>query len=150
MKAENFVIVTFDDEKNAIEASHKMQDLAVRGDIAMGYSVILRKHENGEIEALKKTTINGVVEWTGMFVGVLVGLFFGPLGFLISTLAGTAIGVGVEHAHEKFEDDFVNKVQDTLDDGKIAIIANCIESNPVFLNNAIKDLDGQILRTTAT
>lgn len=150
MKAENFVIVTFTDQKKAIEASHKLQDLALRGDISIGYSVMLRKGANGEIEALKKKPGSNDDTWTGMFVGMLVGLFLGPLGFLISMLAGTAIGAGIDHSEGKFEDGFVEKVKDKLNHGRIAIIANCNESSPIFLDDAMKDLDGDVYRTVAT
>lgn len=150
MKAENFVVVTFDDEKKAIEASHKLQDLAVHGDIAMGYSVMLRKGESGEIEALKKSTANGKDTWSGMLIGMLVGLFFGPLGFLISMLGGTAIGAGLDYSHGKFEDNFVEKIKEKLDNGRIAIIANCDESSPIFVDDAMKELGGEVFRTVAT
>ncbi len=150
MKTENFVVITFDDEKKAIEASHKLQDLHVRGDISMGYSVMLRKGPNGEIEALKKSSIDGDDTWSGMLIGMLVGLFFGPLGFLISMLAGTAIGAGVDYSQGKFEDDFVNKVKEKLDNGRIAIISNCNESSTIFIDTAMKEFNGDVYRTIAT
>jgi len=146
MKMRNAVIITFDDETKAIEGAHKLQDLAFRGDVAMDYSVILRKHENGQIEVLKKSTADGAVTWTGMFVGMLVGLFLGPLGFLISALAGMAIGAGVGHAHEKGEDNFVKKIEKVLTDGKIVIVADCIETSPAFLDEAMQGLCLHIIR----
>lgn len=149
MKSENFVVITFEDEKKAIEGSHKLQDLALHGDISMGYSVMLRKNDKGEIEALKKTSTNGRDTWTGMFVGMLAGLFLGPLGFLFSTLAGTAIGAGMDYSHGKFEEGFVDKVKEKLNDGRIAIIANCNESSPVFVDDAMKELGGEVTRTVA-
>ncbi len=150
MKTENFVIITFADEKKAIEASHKLQDLALRGDISMGYSVMLRKGPNGEIEALKKSSASGDDTWSGMFIGMLVGMFLGPLGFLISMLAGTAIGAGIDYSQDKFEDDFVNKIKEKLNSGRIAIITNCDESSPIFIDNAMKELDGDVYRTIAS
>ncbi len=150
MKTENFVVITFDEEAKAIEASHKLQDLAIRGDIAMGYSVMLRKGANGEIEALKKNSINGDDTWSGMFIGMLVGMFFGPLGFLLSTLTGTAIGAGVDYSQNKFEDGFVDKVKERLNNGKIAIIANCDESSPIFVDNAMKEFNGDVYRSVAS
>lgn len=150
MKTENFVVITFEDEAKAIEASHKLQDLAIRGDIAMSYSVMLRKGANGEIEALKRDSVNGNDTWSGMFIGMLVGMFFGPLGFLLSMLTGTAIGAGVDYSQDKFKDDFVNRVKEKLNNGRIAIIANCNESSPVFVDNAMKDLGGDVYRTIAS
>ncbi len=150
MKTENFVVITFSEEAKAIEASHKLQDLAIRGDISMGYSVMLRKGPNGEIEALKKSSVNGDDTWSGMFIGMLVGMFFGPLGFLLSMLTGTAIGAGVDHSQDKFKDGFVDKVKEKLNNGRIAIITNCDESSPIFIDNAMKEFDGDIYRSIAT
>ncbi len=150
MKTENFVVITFAEESQAISASHKLQDLTLRGDIGMGYSVMLRKGKNGEIEALKKSAAEGDDTWNGMFVGMLVGMFFGPLGFLISMLAGTAIGAGVDHSQDKFNDSFVSKVQEKLNNGRIAIVANCDESSPIFIDNAMKEFGGEVYRTIAT
>lgn len=150
MKTENFVVITFGEEKQAIEASHKLQDLTVRGDISISYSVMLRKGQNGQIEALKKTSADGDDTWSGMFIGMLVGLFLGPFGFLISMLAGTAIGAGVDYSQGKFEDGFVDKVKEKLNNGRIAIIANCDESSPIFIDDAMKGLGGDVYRTVAT
>ena len=150
MKTENFVVITFAGEAKAIEASHRLQDMALRGDIAMGYSVMLRKGPNGEIEALKKDSAGGNDTWSGMFIGMLVGVFFGPLGFLLGTLTGTAIGAGMDYSQTKFEDGFVDKVKEKLNNGRIAIIANCDESSPIFIDNAIKELGGDVYRTIAS
>ena len=150
MKNENFVIITFQLQDEAIKASHNLQDLAVRGDIELKYSIMLRKNEEGKVEVLKKVTKDGVESWTGMFIGMLVGLFFGPLGFLISTLAGTAIGAGVDSSHEKFNDNFANKVKEKLDEGDTAIVANINEQSGVFIDDAMKDFSCDIYRTTAS
>lgn len=149
MKTENFVVITFNEETKAIDASHKLQDLAIRGDIAMSYSVMLRKGPNGEIEALKKSSVNGDDTWSGMFVGMLVGMFFGPLGFLLSMLTGTAIGAGVDYSQSRLEDGFVEKVKEKLNNGKIAIISNCYETSPIFVDNAMKEFDGEVYRSIA-
>lgn len=96
MKSENFLVITFSDDSKAIEASHRLQDLAMRGDISLGYNVMLKKNADGKIEAMKRETSSGRTTWTGMLIGMLVGLFMGPFGFLLSMLAGTAIGAGMD------------------------------------------------------
>lgn len=148
MKTENYVVITFEDEKSAIEASHKLQDLALRGDISTSYSVMLRKNANGEVEALRKSSKDGADTWSGMLIGMLVGMFTGPLGFLISMLAGTAIGAGIDNSQLKFNEDFVRKVQEKLREGKIAIVTNCDESSSIFIDNEMKELGGSVYRTT--
>lgn len=39
---------------------------------------------------------------------------------------------------------------DKLNNGKIAIVANCDEPSPIFIDNAMKQLGGEIFRTIAT
>ena len=81
---------------------------------------------------------------------MLVGMFFGPLGFLLSTLAGTAIGAGIDSSQGNFEDGFVDKIKEKLNSGRIAVITNCNESSTVFIDEAMKEFDGDVYRTTAT
>ncbi len=99
---------------------------------------------------LKKSATDGDGTWGGMFIGMLVGMFFGPLGFLFSMLSGTAIGAGVDYSQGKFDDGFVNEVKDKLNNGRIAIIANCDESSSIFIDNAMKELGGDVYRTVTT
>lgn len=150
MKTENYVVITFDDERGAIDASHRLQDLAVRGDIAIRYSVMLRKGANGEIEALRSSASGGDDTWSGMMIGMLVGMFMGPLGFLLSMLTGTAIGAGIDHSEAKQDAEFVQRVKDKLAAGKIAIVSNCDESSAMFIDNEMKPLGGEVYRATTT
>ncbi len=149
MKSQNFLVLTFDNESQAIEGSHRLQNLASQGDISLGYNIMLKKGEDGKIEAMKKITEGGVTTWKGMFIGMLVGLFLGPFGFLISMLAGTAIGAGMDASNTNFEDNFVDSVKADLHAGKVAIIARCDEPSPAFVNDAMKDLNADIKRTVA-
>ncbi len=146
MKQENFVVITFDDQDKAIEASHKLQDLAAHNDVSLGYNLLLRKGEDGKIEALKKESRSGRDTWMGMFIGMLVGLFLGPFGFIIAMLAGMGIGAGLDSSQYNREEDFANKAKEELDKGKVAIIAQVNESSPVFVDDAMKALGGTVQR----
>ncbi len=147
MKKENFIVIVFKDQGEAINASHKLQDLTVRGDINLGYNMILRKNSDGKIEVLKKTTTDGIETWGGMLIGMLIGMFFGPLGFLISSLAGTAVGAATDSSNKKFNENFSSLVKEKLDEGKIAIIANIDEQSPAFIDEAMKEFNGEVHRT---
>ncbi len=150
MRSENFLVITFKDESSAIEGSHRLQDLAMRGDISLGYNIMLKKNADGELEAMKKTTDGGRTTWTGMLLGMLVGLFLGPFGFLLSMLTGTAIGAGLDASKGHFEDGFTDSIKGDLDGGKVAIVANCDEQSPAFVDDAMKDLAGEVRRSVYT
>ena len=150
MKSENFLVITFNDDSKAIEASHRLQDLAMRGDISLGYNVMLKKNADGKIEAMEKETSGGRTTWTGMLIGMLVGLFMGPFGFLLSMLAGTAIGAGMDASKGHFEEGFTDQIQNELDAGKVAIVARCDEQSPAFVDNAMKDLEAHVTRSIYT
>lgn len=147
MKNENYLVVTFDNQSDAIDASHKLQDLTLRGDISIGYNLILKKGEKGQIEVLKKITEDGKDSWSGMFVGMLAGMFLGPFGFLLSTLGGTAIGAGIDHSHTKSSDAFAEIIKGKLREGKVAIVANVAEQSPAFVDEAMKEFNGEVYRT---
>ncbi len=146
MKKENFVEIKLNNETEAIEISHKLQDLALRGDLSLGYNVILRKGQDGKVEVLKKTQDSEVGRWEGFWIGMIVGIFMGPLGFIISILAGSGIGAGVDIHKKKFYEKITKGLQEDLSVGKILILANVEEQSDVFLNEALKDYNCEIER----
>lgn len=146
MKKENFIEIRLNSETEAIEVSHKLQDLAVRGDISLGYNVILRKGEDGKTEVLKKTEQIGMGKWEGFWIGMIAGIFMGPLGFIISILAGTGIGASVDGHRRKFYEKVTDKVKEDLDKGKILILANVDEQSEIFIDTELKSYNCEIER----
>ena len=55
----NLIISTFKEEATAIEASQKLNELEIIGDITIYERVILKKHADGETVVLQADTAGG-------------------------------------------------------------------------------------------
>jgi len=92
----NLVVVSFPNESQAIEGSHKMIELESLGDITVYEKVIVKKEANGEVTVLQTDTTEGVRTLSGMAIGTLVGALAGPVGILAGMATGTLIGTMFE------------------------------------------------------
>jgi uncharacterized membrane protein len=143
----NLVVVSFTNESQAIEASHKMIELESLGDISVYEKVIVKKEANGEVTVLQTNTTEGVRTLSGMAIGTLIGALAGPVGVLAGMATGTLIGTMFEAAYFDFSDDFGSKVVDQLQPGAVAIIAEIYEDGPAFLDNTLGPLNPTISRS---
>jgi uncharacterized membrane protein len=143
----NLVVLSFTNESQAIEASHKMIELESLGDITVYEKVIVKKEANGEVTVLQTNTTEGVRTLSGMAIGTLVGALAGPVGVLAGMATGTLIGTLFEADYFDFSDDFGSKVVDRLQPGTVAIIAEVYEDDPAFLDNTLAPLDVTISRS---
>jgi uncharacterized membrane protein len=143
----NLIVVSFTNESQAIEASHKMTELESLGDITVYEKVILKKEANGEVTVLQAHTTEGVRTLSGMAIGTLIGALAGPVGVLAGMATGTLVGTLFEADYFDFSDDFGSKTVDQLQPGTVAIIAEIYEDDPAFLDNTIAPLSPVISRS---
>jgi uncharacterized membrane protein len=143
----NLVVVSFTNESQAIEASHKMIELESLGDISVYEKVIVKKEANGEVTVLQTNTTEGVRTLSGMAIGTLIGALAGPVGVLAGMATGTLVGTMFEAAYFDFSNDFGSKVVDQLQPGAVAIIAEIYEDGPAFLDNTLGPLNPTISRS---
>ena len=146
----NIIVVPFKDEKKAIEALHKLKELDSYGDITLYEHLMIRKNEENHYEVLKdKTDGEGWRTFSGMALGGLVGAIAGPVGLIIGLYSGTIAGAVWDASRYDFEDDFIKKVNNQLNIGTIAIIAEVGEDSTVFIDNALEPICSEIIRTEA-
>jgi len=141
------IVVSFKEEAKAIKAMHKLIELESFGDITIYEKLMVRKMANGEYETLKEDSSDGWRTLTGMTVGGLLGLFGGPVGFVVGLVSGTFIGGMAEIGHYDFEGDFVSKLEKTMPTGEISIIAEIDENTTGFIDLYLKPFDASILRS---
>ena len=136
----NLVVGSFNDEAQAIAASHRLIELESYGDITVYEKVIMKKDVFGKTSIIQSDTSDGVRTLSGMTIGSLVGAIAGPVGLLVGMLTGTLVGAVAESDYFDFSDDFGAKVKDRLQPGTVAIIAEVFEDTPDFINNAFDSL----------
>lgn len=75
----NLLIASFKEEAEAIEASHKLNELETIGDITVYEMVVIEKNADGQAVILQADTDEGVRTMSGMAIGTLVGSLAGPV-----------------------------------------------------------------------
>ena len=143
----NLIVLSFTNEAQAIEASHKLIELESFGDISVFEKVTLKKDEYGNTSVIQSETSDGIRVAGGMAIGTLVGVLGGPVGMLVGWLTGTLVGAAAESDYFDFSDDVTDKVSNRLKPGTVAIVAEVSEDNPFFIDNAVAPLGASIFRT---
>src|SRR5258708_40336727 len=95
----NLIIASFNQEAEAIEASHKLNELESIGDISIYEMVIIKKNADGKGVVLQADTDEGLRTLSGMAIGTLVGTLAGPVGVVIGMFTGTLAGAAMEDDH---------------------------------------------------
>jgi len=143
----NLVVISFKNEAQAIAGSHKLIELESFGDITVYEKVMVKKDSNGETSAIQADTSDGLRVFSGMALGSLIGALAGPVGALVGMVSGTMTGALLETNYYDFSDEFTSKVNNQLQRGSVAIIAEIYEEGPAFLDNAMEPLGGTISRS---
>ena len=78
----NLIVISFKNESQAIEGSHKLLELESIGDITIYEKVMLKKDSNGKTTVIQTETSDGLRTLSGMALGTLVGALAGPVGLV--------------------------------------------------------------------
>jgi len=79
-------------------------------------------------------------------LGGLIGLIGGPAGLAIGATAGFILGAGTDVARARVGRDFVRDVQNELEPGKSALIAQIDEESTEFVDGRMGALGGVVFR----
>jgi uncharacterized membrane protein len=143
----NLLIASFKQEAEAIEASHKLNELESIGDITIYEMVVIKKNADGQAVVLQADTDEGVRALSGMAVGTLIGALAGPVGVVAGMFTGTLAGMAMEEDHYGFTEDFTSKVLTQLQPGETAVVAEIDEDNEVFVDGSLNPLGATLTRT---
>ena len=145
---DNIIVATFNNDKSAINAVHKLNDLDWRGDIVVYNNVLLRRNPDGTFEYLKdERDLTGWNTMGGMLLGTAVGVLGGPVGALAGMIAGLTIGGFADAAKYGFDYDFLENFKDGLPTGTTSLIMQVSEPSEVFINDALEPLGAKIWRS---
>src|ERR1700745_900012 len=133
----NLIVISFQNQSQAMEGSHKLVELESIGDITVYEKVMLKKDADGKTSVIQSETSDGLRTLSGMALGTLVGALAGPVGMLVGMMTGTAAGAALESDYCDFSEDLETKVMDRVQPGTVSIIAEIYEDNPAFVDNAV-------------
>jgi uncharacterized membrane protein len=145
----NLIIASFKEEAEAIAASKKLNDLETIGDITIFEMVVVKKNPDGEAVVLQEPedSAEGVKTISGMAVGTLVGSLAGPVGMVLGMFTGTMVGAADEADDYGFAADFVSGVEEHLQPGTAAVVAEVEEDDPVFIDSTLNMIGATVTRT---
>jgi len=143
----NLIVISFKNESQAIEGSHKLTELESFGDITVYEKVMLKKNATGETTVIQSETSDGLRTLSGMAIGSLVGALAGPVGLLVGMMTGTLAGAALESDYFDFSEDLKSKVMNRVQPGSVSIIAEIYEENPAFVDNAVAPFSATIFRS---
>lgn len=145
---DNIIIATFNNDKTAIDAVHKLRELDLQNDVTVFSKVLLRKNADGSVDYLKdEDDLAGWATIGGMAAGSVVGLIGGPVGVLAGALAGMTFGGFADLARYSFDEDFLDNVKNGLPAGTTTLIAQVTEPSDAYVNTAFEPLGTKVWRT---
>ena len=151
---DRMVVITFDDEKAAYEATRALKRIHVEGDIALYAAAVVAKDADGKVSVKEAADQGPLGTAVGMLSGTLVGLLgaaagAGPAGPVIALGmgAGTIIGAMTDLTNLGIDADFLDDVNAQLAPGKVAVVAECYETWMTPVDTAMENLGGTVFRT---
>src|SRR4029453_16748603 len=102
----NLIVISFKNESQAIEGSHKLVELESFGDITVYEKVMLKKDAAGKPSVIQSETSDGLRTLSGMALGTLIGALAGPVGMMVGMITGTLGGAALESDYFDFSEDF--------------------------------------------
>jgi len=130
---ERILVVVFDSEDKAREASRILHGLEDEGVIRVYADAIVTRDRRDAITAIDTHGPMPEGAMGATAVGSLIGMLAGPAGLAAGAIAGFVLGAVTDFAHARVDEDFVHDVANSLEPGTSAIVAEINEdfSEPV-------------------
>ena len=150
---DRMVVITFDDEKTAYEATKALKAIHDEGDIALYAAAVVAKDAEGKVSVKEAADQGPLGTAVGMLSGTLVGLLgaaagAGPAGPVIALGMGTGtiIGAMADLTDLGIDADFLDEVNAQLAPGKVAVVAECYETWMTPIDTEMEKLGGTVFR----
>lgn len=147
----NVVVAVFKVESEGYQAFTELRQAAETESYFVSAAALVKKEKDictylDGFESGAKTTDDTVI---GGLIGMLVGVFAGPIGILLGAGYGTLIGMNVDASDALFEVSMLEQIADKLDDGMVAIVALADEEDDDELDKKFSAYDTIIARFDA-
>lgn len=145
---DKMLVVVFDNEKNAYEASKALQELQAEGSINLYAKAVITRDADGKVEVKQEGDMGPVGTAVGLLTGSLIGVFGGPAGLAIGAYAGTVGGLVYDLSNAGIAEDYLFEVKNSLLPGKSAVVAEVWEEWTMPVDTRMEALGGVVLRRT--
>jgi uncharacterized membrane protein len=145
---DKMIVVIFDNETKAYEGIKALQEMHEEGSIDLYAKAVIARDARGQLEVKQHGDMGPVGMAVGLLTGSLVGMIGGPLGFTLGASIGTYGGLIFDLAHLGIGQDFLTEVENSLQPGKAAVVAEIGEEWTLPLDTCMEALGGLVLRRT--
>jgi uncharacterized membrane protein/sporulation protein YlmC with PRC-barrel domain len=145
---DKMLVVVFDSELKAYEGSRALQELQYEGSINLYSKAVIARDANGKVTVKQQGDTGPIGTSVGLLTGSLIGLIGGPVGFVVGAGFGMSGGLLYDLAHLGVGGDFLAEVEQSLQPGKAAVVAEVWEEWTMPIDTRMEALGGVVLRRT--
>lgn len=143
----NVLLIDFKNEADAYEGFSKLK--AVQVDESCVQEAALVQEDEGHMEVKESygiSTDSTTNTLFGGFIGLILGLFTGGLGWALWTSVGIIVGAMVDDHEDNKDESLLTDMSKKIHDNHLSIIAVADESNYDIINHTMDGLDAMITR----
>jgi uncharacterized membrane protein len=144
---DNMLVVVFDSEDKADEGIKALQGLHDEGSINLYAKAVIARDANGVVTVKKEADKSPLGTVVGLLTGSLIGLIGGPVGLAVGAGAGSFAGMLYDMAHLGISQDFFDEVEQDLEPGKAAVVAEVWEERSLPVDTCMETLGGVVMRS---
>jgi uncharacterized membrane protein len=145
---ERMLVVVFENETKAYEASRALNQLDIEGSIAVHAEAVISKDANGTVKVKQVDGDFPIRTIGGTAIGSLIGLLGGPVGLAVGAGAGAVAGMFGDVFVAGVDSDFLDELSTVLTPGKYALVADISEEWVTPVDTRMEALNGVVFRTT--
>lgn len=140
------MVVVFDDEAKAYEATRAMRELHREGSITVYGAAVIARDADGKLTMKDEVDEGPIGTAVGMLTGGLIGLLAGPQGMVIGAAAGGMMGATADLINLGVGTEFLNDVAAQLAPGKVALVGEVSETWVTPVDSRMEALGGMVYR----
>jgi len=143
---DKMLVVVFDSEIKAYEGSRALQELQNEGTLNLYSKAVITRDASGKVAVKQMGDSGPLGTAVGLLIGSLVGMIGGPVGMAIGASIGAAGGLMYDTAHLGIGQDFLVEVEQSLQPGKAAVVAEVWEEWTLPVDSRMESLGGIVFR----
>lgn len=143
---EKMLVVVFDDETKAYQASSALKDLDSEDSISIHAEAVVKKNPDGTLATKQFADEFPIRTATGTAIGALIGLLGGPIGVGIGAATGMLAGSVADLDRSGVDADYLKEVSDKLTPGKWAVVGDISEEWETPVDTKMEALGGTVFR----
>jgi uncharacterized membrane protein len=147
---ENVIVVSFSDDSKAYEGMSTLKELDEQDQLDLAGVAVVVRSDDGQVhikDAVGDDSFSGTLG--GGLVGLLIGIIGGPFGVLLGGATGVLVGSLFDAGDEDDTESALSDVSKSVRVGRTALLADVGEQSTDVVDNAMRELGGEVLRRSA-